>query len=231
MISLLHCIGAWISRWQQPVVAFWPCVVASPSAARPHPLVDSTRLDSTRPSLADSPASRTRSSPRTLSAFRKSFLASLYAVLPPRFAPSLQTFLRTLLAYPSPSFAFPPAFPRALPTLVTLLDRYDPLLFALVYEDIERKVVSDARGRFGDKRLEGLLRWLSGAGDGWDTGVMGWIGGIYEGAAGEAGGTTGGHDDARKFLKPTLSRFEYHVHKVLCQLRCAASLPAVLEPH
>lgn len=42
---------------------------------------------------------------------------------------------------------------------------------------------------------------------------MGWVTGIYE------GNLEGGNEEAKKFLKPTFSRFEYHVHKVLCQLR------------
>lgn len=162
-----------------------------------------------------------RSSGSASSAFRKTFLASLYFVLPPRFAPALQAFFRTLLTYTSPAAAVPPSFSRALPTLITLLDRFDPLLFALIYEEIESKIQSDCRGAYTASKLEPLLKWLNGAGSssaGKSGGVMGWVSGIYEGGAGE-----GGNEEARKFLKPTFSRFEYHVHKVLCQLRCATT--------
>ncbi|BGP47200.1 hypothetical protein JCM10450v2_003052 [Rhodotorula kratochvilovae] len=185
MMSLLHCIGAWISRWQQPVSVVWP-------------------------------------SGTSLILFRKAFLASLYFVLPPRFAPALQTFLRTLLAFTSVADAAFPAYPRALPTLITLLDRYDPLLFALIYEEIESKVALECRGAYTDKKLDALLAWLNGSSTGAGAGVMGWVSGIYEGAG------DGANDEARKFLKPTFSRFEYHVHKVLCQLRTTELFDIIL---
>ncbi|GAA5863248.1 hypothetical protein JCM1840_002522 [Sporobolomyces johnsonii] len=184
MMSLLHTIGRWIQRWQQPVALFWPNGGA-------------------------------------LSSYRKTFLAALYFILPPRFAPALQTYLRTLLSYSSYSSASSPAYPLAFPTLVTLLDRYDPLLFGLIYEEIEAKVERDCGGEYREKKLEGLLKWLNGAGDG--GGVMGWISGIYE------GNLEGGNDEAKKFLKPTFSRFEYHVHKVLCQLRTTELFDIVLD--
>ncbi|GAA5841306.1 hypothetical protein JCM9279_000610 [Rhodotorula babjevae] len=160
-----------------------------------------------------------------LSTFRKTFLASLHFILPPRFASALQTFLRTLLTLPSPAEAGAPNYPRALPTLITLLDRYDPILFGLIYEEIEAKVARDARGTYAVKQLEPLLKWLNGAAiTGPDAGVMGLISGVYDfGAEGNVG-----HEEARKFLKPTLSRFEYHVHKVLCQLRTTEMFDMIL---
>jgi anaphase-promoting complex subunit 2 len=39
------------------------------------------------------------------------------------------------------------------------------------------------------------------------------LSGIYGGAV------EGGEEDARRMLKPTFSRFEYHLYKVLGQLR------------
>ncbi|CEQ40634.1 SPOSA6832_02277, partial [Sporobolomyces salmonicolor] len=184
MMSLLHTIGSWIQRWQQPVALFWPNGGA-------------------------------------LSSYRKTFLAALYFILPPRFAPALQIYLRTLLSYSPATSASSPAYPLAFPTLITLLDRYDPLLFGLIYEEIEAKVERDCGGQYREKKLEGLLKWLNGAGDG--GGVMGWVSGIYE------GNLEGGNDEAKKFLKPTFSRFEYHVHKVLCQLRTSELFDIVLD--
>jgi anaphase-promoting complex subunit 2 len=112
--------------------------------------------------------------------------------------------------------AFKPEYPRAMSTLVTILDRYDPVLFALVYEEIEAKVQRDCRGRFQEKKLDSLLTWLNGSGVGAGTsgGVMGWVSGLYANSEKRGSG-----DEARKFLKPTFSRFEYHIHKILCQLR------------
>lgn len=94
-----------------------------------------------------------------------------------------------------------------MPTLITLLDRYDPLLFGLIYEEIERKVDHECRGQFTEPKLAALLEWLTG-------GVLAWVSRIY------ARSVEGGQEEAKKMLKPTFSRFEYHVNKVLCALRC-----------
>ena len=63
---------------------------------------------------------------------------------------------------------------------------------------------------------------------------MEWVAGLYSGvASGGAGAGAGvanakgkgkegdgvGLEEARKMLKPTFARFEYHVHKTLCSLR------------
>lgn len=73
---------------------------------------------------------------------------------------------------------------------------------------------------YREKELDGLLKWLNGNGE---EGVMGWVNGIYEGGLGGVEGGGGAGEEAKKFLKPTFSRFEYHIHKVLCQLRCVFS--------
>lgn len=101
-------------------------------------------------------------------------------------------------------------------TLITILDRYDPILFALIYEEIEGKVARECQAQFAEKKLDALVRWLNGTGEegGMATGVMGWVSGLYAG-----GERRGGGDEAKKFLKPTFSRFEYHIHKILCALR------------
>ncbi|KWU47479.1 hypothetical protein RHOSPDRAFT_30906 [Rhodotorula sp. JG-1b] len=159
-----------------------------------------------------------------LSSFRKTFLAGLYGALPPRFVPAFQVFVRRLLTFDSPPLAFKPEYPRAMSTLVTILDRYDPVLFALVYEEIELKVQRDCRGHFQDKKLDSLLTWLNGSGVGAGTsgGVMGWVSGLYANSEKRGSG-----DEARKFLKPTFSRFEYHIHKILCQLRTTELLDII----
>lgn len=147
-----------------------------------------------------------RRSTAPLSSYRKSFLSSLYGILPPSFSSALTTYLRSLLhsasSVPVPS----PTSPLAIPTLICLLDRYDPLLFGLIYEEIEKKVERDCKGEFGEPRLASLGEWLNGP-------VMGWVSGLY------ARSVEGGQEEAKKMLKPTFSRFEYHVHKTLTLLR------------
>ncbi|BGP54769.1 hypothetical protein JCM8202_003277 [Rhodotorula sphaerocarpa] len=161
-----------------------------------------------------------------LSTFRKACLSGLYGILPPRFVPAFQRFLRTLLTFDAPADAFRrPEHSRAMGTLVTILDRYDPILFGLIYEEIERKVRLDCQGQYTAEKLQGLLRWLNGKETvhGRSGGVMGWVSQLYAGGERRSAG-----EDAKKFLKPTFSRFEYHIHKVLCQLRTTELFDIVL---
>lgn len=76
-----------------------------------------------------------------------------------------------------------------------------------MYEEIEKKVKRDCTGEFGEPKLVPLLIWLNG-------GVLEWLSGIYE------KNLEGGTEEAKKLLKPTFTRFEFHVHKTLCLLRC-----------
>ncbi|BGP15265.1 hypothetical protein JCM10213_007046 [Rhodosporidiobolus nylandii] len=247
VLSLLQRIGEWIHRWQAPVQAVW----ATPTA---------------------------------LTHLRSTLLTHLHHSLPPSFAPALSHFLRQLLRLPSPSsLSFstattsssqphPPIPTLALPTLLTLLDRFDPLLFSLIYEEIEARVRAECEGKWGERKLEGLVGWLNGAAPafpssssgnkgkeraregagmgtaaGTEGGVLGWISAIYDvdsGASfsGGAGGgegkergkkESGGKDEAggggaKKFLKPTFSRFEYHIHKTLAALRTTEMYDMIL---
>ncbi|GAA5855220.1 hypothetical protein JCM5353_005046 [Sporobolomyces roseus] len=221
MLSLLDSIGQSIKRWQQPITLFWP-------------------------------------TSNSLSCYRKTFLSSLYYILPPSFSTSLQRFLRTLLTLPTPT-PNSTQYPLAFPTLITLLDRFDPLLFALIYEEIEKRTKLTCRGKFETRELEGLLKWLNGGGNGQGGGggggILGWVSGIYEGGLTSNPSTTsisrtttinegssvGGignsvttttnttNEEAKKFLKPTFSRFEYHIHKVLCQLRTTEMFDLILN--
>lgn len=147
-------------------------------------------------------------------------MSSLHLALPPRFAPALSSYLLFLLRLGHATFPADPHRPLVLPTLMLLLDRYDPLLFALVYDEIERKVRAECTGRFGQGCLRGLLEWLNGSAPG---GMFGWVSGVYEQSR------DGGLDEARKFLKPTFARFEYHLHKVLGQLRTSELYDIILD--
>lgn len=138
-------------------------------------------------------------------ALRTTFLNSLYPILPDAFPKILTTYLRHLLHSP-PTIMDDPITRSAVPMLVLMLDRFDPLLFGLIYEEIEAKVNMDCTGQFGEPKLEALGRWLSER-------VMSWVTGIY------AHSMQGQQEEAKKMLKPTYTRFEYHIHKTLCVLR------------
>ncbi|KAI5480345.1 anaphase-promoting complex subunit 2 [Pseudohyphozyma bogoriensis] len=145
--------------------------------------------------------------------YQHSFLSSLYSALPQRFAPALTTYLRSLLHSPD---AFTASHPLAMPTLILLLDRYDPLLFGLIYEEIEKKVERDCKDEFTEGKLTGVLEWLTGP-------VMEWVAGIYAREGENA------MDEAKKMLKPTFSRFEYHVHKTLGLLRSTELFDIIVD--
>lgn len=141
---------------------------------------------------------------------RKTFMSSLYLILPPRFSPALTTFLRSLL-HSGPSPELSQTYSSAIQTMMGLLDRYDPLLFGLIYEEIEKKVETDCKGEFEEPKLVGLLEWLTGS-------VLDWVSELY------ARPVPGGLEEAKKMLKPTFARFEYHVHKTLGLLRFRSPL-------
>jgi anaphase-promoting complex subunit 2 len=130
-------------------------------------------------------------------------MSVLYEVLPPEFSPALSTYIKYLFNNPG---ARNYDTPLAMPTLISFLERFDPLLFGLVYEEIESKVQSQCKGDFENPKLQGVLDWVNGD-------VLRWITGIYD------RNSSGSPDDIKKMLKPTFSRFEYHIHKTLAQLR------------
>ncbi|KAK4055575.1 hypothetical protein OIV83_000121 [Microbotryomycetes sp. JL201] len=142
------------------------------------------------------------SSTSQLHFFRQTFLSSLYYALPPAFSPALAIYLRHILFKDTQDARWP----LAEPTLITILDRFDPLLFGLIYEAIERKVEQECAGVFNSPKLRDLLNWLEGP-------VHKWVVGMY------AKTMENGIEEAKKMLKPTFSRFDYHVHKTLALLR------------
>ncbi|KAK4057900.1 hypothetical protein OIO90_001119 [Microbotryomycetes sp. JL221] len=143
-----------------------------------------------------------RSSAAPLAQYRRSFLSRLYFALPPSFSPGLTVYLRSILFKDIQQTDWP----LAPLTLAALLDRFDPLLFGLVYEHIERKVDSECRGVYDVAKLQELLSWVNGP-------VHKWLIGLY------AKTVENGTEEAKKLLKPTFSRFDYHVHKTLARLR------------
>ncbi|SCV70983.1 BQ2448_3745 [Microbotryum intermedium] len=154
-----------------------------------------------------------------VSSYRRHCLTCLYSILPPYFTPALGTYLRYLLHLSPPLASLPPSHAHALSTLIPLLDRYDPLLFGLVYEEIEKKVARDCRGVFDQLQLQALLGWVNGP-------VLNWVAGLYEKTLSE--GATGS-EEAKKLLKPTFTRFEYHVHKTMGVLRASEMFDIIVD--
>lgn len=196
--TLLDRIGYWMLRWQKPIEILWPSVL---------------------PLLSSCPFSDANSNGRTASPlfnYRRRFLSTLYAILPPSFALAITAYLRHLLLFPPPPIpSTNSSAPLAIPTLIALLDRYEPLLFSLIYQEIESKINTTCAGIFERPMLDDLVRWLNGE-------VMEWVCTFYE------RGTTGregeGKEETRRILKPTFARFEFHVSKSLGALRCVLSL-------
>lgn len=80
----------------------------------------------------------------------------------------------------------------------------------MLYEEIEAKVTDESKGEYRSSKLTDLVTWLG-------TDVMLCLSNIY------AGGAEGGEADAKRMLKPTFARFEYHLYKSLGQLRWVRS--------
>ncbi|GAA5955125.1 hypothetical protein JCM3765_003202 [Sporobolomyces pararoseus] len=209
MLSLLDSIGNCIKNLQQPLNWFY--------------------------------SSTSTSSTSSLNQFRKTFLSCLYYHLSIsqtedlNFSTCLTNFLRILLMNLSSSSSSSTTtttvtrlsyqeeeFPLAFPTLITLLDRYDPLLFSLIYERIEFETISICKSNFRrSNQLTNLLKWLNQT-------VLTWVTSIYNQQQNDSPGNSN-NEEAKKFLKPTFSRFEYHVHKVLAQLRTSELFDIILD--
>lgn len=176
-----------MQRWQRPIEWLWPYVLPIDRYAK---LMRSDRTSA------------------PLAAYRRQFLSTLFSILPLEFSAALTFYLRSLLASTVPPAldSSDTASPLALSTLIAILDRYEPLLFGLIYEAIEAKVTTACRGHWRLRQLPDVLTWLS-------EGVMTWVSSIY------ARAVEGGQTEARKMLKPTFARFEYHVHKTMGLLR------------
>ncbi|SCZ98465.1 BZ3500_MvSof-1268-A1-R1_Chr7-1g09159 [Microbotryum saponariae] len=154
-----------------------------------------------------------------LAKYKRHCLNCLYAVLPPEFTQALGVYLRYLLHLSPPLGSLPPNHAHALSTLIPLLDRYDPLLFGLIYEEIEKKVARDCKGVFDQLQLQALLGWVNGP-------VLNWVAGLYEKTLSDG---AAGSEDAKKLLKPTFTRFEYHVHKTMGVVRASEMFDIIVN--
>lgn len=176
-------------------------------------------------------------------------MSCLYPSLPAAFSPALTACLRHLLScpvpsarrvgvriinpgqpYPNPSERPPPR--GTIPAiLLLLLEHYESLLYTLLYDEIEAHIQQTcaASTSVGTEWMEGsklplIFQWV-------EEHIMGFLVRLYSTpmmARGEGTSRSAAEkhkelserdEDVRKFFKPTLGRFEWHVYKVLGQLR------------
>jgi anaphase-promoting complex subunit 2 len=107
-----------------------------------------------------------------------------------------------------------------------LIDRYESVIASVGYEHIEAHVLETCTGQWGNTMLDVLRSWMSDK-------VVPWMLVIYA-----RGAATGGcfffaffrgvfdesvvAEEARSMLQGVGSRFDFHINKTLCDLRCVS---------
>jgi anaphase-promoting complex subunit 2 len=111
-----------------------------------------------------------------------------------------------------------------------LIDGYESVIASVGYEHIEAHVLETCTGQWGNTMLDVLRSWMSDK-------VVPWMlviyargaatGGcffcIFSGVVDESVGFVVG-EEARSMLQGVGSRFDFHINKTLCDLRCVSSL-------
>ncbi|KAF9054879.1 hypothetical protein BJ165DRAFT_741999 [Panaeolus papilionaceus] len=88
---------------------------------------------------------------------------------------------------------------------LALLERYESVIASVGYEYIERHVLESCAEKWDKPMLEELRKWMSDQ-------VVPWMLSVYARGAKDP-------DDARRMLQGVGSRFDFHINKILCDLR------------
>ena len=191
--------------------------------------------------MTSSVASSSSPSPSSVQpshAFRKVFTSLLFPLVTTKeFLDALRSFFIHTLDFATSGKEDNTAQASIIRTIqaihyLSLLERFEPCLFGIVYTAIEERISSTAAGDFeASSILSSLSLWLT-------TEVGSWLISLYSLAFSEFP-----EDQARsrasKLLKPTIQRFESHIYSTLFKLRTTelfdmivdypASLPAIQD--
>lgn len=179
--------------------------------------------------------------------FRKFFLGKLYPLLTTQtFIDNLYLFFQSTMDMDNTDTMDEEALNQLSTTTnclramhyLTLLDRFESVLFKVVYAHIEQRIAETCAEDF---ETEGLLQTV---GD-WLAGDIGnWLISIYAlafdgGTAADGGNSTQARMKATKVLRPAIQRFEWHVYSTMFNTRAKemfdiivdypASLPAIRD--
>ncbi|KAG1742334.1 uncharacterized protein EDB91DRAFT_1128723 [Suillus paluster] len=141
-----------------------------------------------------------------ISAYTLAFQTYLFSVLPPSFARGIKalvsaTLQRTVSQSQDPQDR---VLWQAFDTL-SLIDRYETLIASIGYEFIESYVVETCAEKWSEPMLATLRAWMIDK-------IVPWM--LYPFARGATNA-----DEAKTMMQGVGSRFDFHMHKTLCNLR------------
>lgn len=166
-------------------------------------------------------------------AYRKHFCSLLLPLIPTPFPSSLKTLFAEDLVNP---ILFRPVSTGSTITPVQqlacldLLQAFQPILFSVGYDAIDRRIDSVCRGVWDEPgaSLEHMLLWFRK-----DIGI--WLYKIFESSIGHLEGqhsdivAEAGGDHAIAIMRPAISRFEYHIYKCMSELRISELFDIIVE--
>lgn len=144
--------------------------------------------------------------PTMISAYTLAFQTHVFSVLPPSFARGIKalvsaTLQRTVSQSQDPQDR---VLWQAFDTL-SLIDRYESLIASIGYEFIESYVEETCAGKWSEPMLATLRAWMIDK-------IVPWM--LYPFARGATNA-----DEAKTMMQGVGSRFDFHMHKTLCNLR------------
>ncbi|KAL1740891.1 hypothetical protein HDZ31DRAFT_46560 [Schizophyllum fasciatum] len=143
-----------------------------------------------------------------VSAYTAQFQRNLFSSLPPTFAAAFKTLVQATLRKDDTGSI--PIVPHHKPLwdtfeLLGLVDRYESVIAAVGYEYIEDHVILSCTGNWEEPQLEKLRSWMT-------ENLVEWMLLTYARDARSP-------EDARAKMQGVASRFDFHINKVLCNLR------------
>ncbi|KIK83953.1 hypothetical protein PAXRUDRAFT_832015 [Paxillus rubicundulus Ve08.2h10] len=141
-----------------------------------------------------------------VAAYTLDFQTHLFSILPISFARGVKTLVAaTLIGTPSqPSHQHDRALWQAFDTL-SLIERYETLIASVGYEYIESHVLEICTGQWAEPMLGNLRSWMIDK-------IVPWM--LWPFARGATNA-----DEAKAMMQGVGSRFDFHMHKTLCDLR------------
>ncbi|KAG1748586.1 hypothetical protein EDB19DRAFT_2022764 [Suillus lakei] len=144
--------------------------------------------------------------PTMISAYTLAFQTHIFSVLPPSFARGIKALVSATLQRTVSQLQDPQdrVLWQAFDTL-SLIDRYETLIASVGYEFIESYVEETCARRWSKPMLATLRAWMIDK-------IVPWM--LYPFARGATNA-----DEAKTMMQGVGSRFDFHMHKTLCNLR------------
>ncbi|KAJ7274011.1 hypothetical protein C8J57DRAFT_1062796 [Mycena rebaudengoi] len=139
------------------------------------------------------------------------FQTQLFSVLPPSFVRGFKALCAATLP---PPYQTPPGTWEAFEAL-GLTDRFEAIIASVGYEHIEEYVRETCAGKWDTPVLDTLRTWMAER-------IVPWMLPMYAKGALSP-------EDARSMLQNVGSRFDFHMNKVLCDLRTSEIFDIIID--